>query len=423
MTRLQLHSAVLVLIVGCALPLHSTLAQRACSITFDPIVATAGAGSTAPTQITIAGTTGGMNCTEVQATIGCVSTTTKLATPDATTGRWSIVLSATEAQALGCSCSLGRIGVSAVCMKGPTVYCSPPNTMSQNITCQNCPTVQNIAWSPLSCSSRDAQGGWPVTFQANVSGNFSGRYRWNFGEAGSATNIAIEAIAPMAPAPPSAQSHTYSCPGTNTYHVELIGEGCPAGDPYYESSLTRDLTFQACGTCPQIQPISVSTSTCSATLSTSVATCASGVTGYFWNFGHPQPGSPTPQTSATVSTSTPTATHTYPYDGTYTTTVTLGGVEGGQCSRSVPVTITGCGAHPGDGPGTGGGHHDGPKHDDGGSLCGIFDWCCWLLGAFVILYIGFWVMWHYNVLPYAWYVGIAALLAGLLWIAICQPTF
>lgn len=24
-----------------------------------------------------------------------------------------------------------------------------------------------------------------------------------------------------------------SCPGTNTYHVELMGEGCPGGDPYY----------------------------------------------------------------------------------------------------------------------------------------------------------------------------------------------
>ena len=66
--------------------------------------------------------------------------------------------------------------------------------------------------------------------------------------------------------------------------------------------------------------------------------------------------------------------------------------------------------------------YNGPPDGDQ-SICGIFDWCCWLLALFVGLYIAFWVMWHYNMLPAAWYVGIGAAVALILWILICKPTF
>ena len=46
-----------------------------------------------------------------------------------------------------------------------------------------------------------------------------------------------------------------------------------------------------------------------------------------------------------------------------------------------------------------------------------------MLALFMALYILFWVSWHYNLVPYAWYIGAAALVALILWIAICQPTF
>lgn len=408
----------LILLILFSAGITDAAAQTTCPMTFDQVTAISSSPSAMPSQLTVSGTGCGA-AHEVQVTISCSGSITKHVTPDPT-GRWSISLTSAEVQSIGCSCG-ASVKVSAGCMKGSQASCLPA-TSNQTVQCKaaRCPVVTDITWNPLSCKSRPSGEGWPITFNASVTGNFSGPYIWSFGEdvitsTGEVRNTVVQP-AQATPAPPQPQTVTYKCPRTSPpYKVSLDAMGCPGGDPNHLSHAEKELLFPACGTCPQISPITVSTSKCTATLSVPVSGCTTGVSGYLWNFGFPPP----PATPVTKTSTVSTVTQDYPHDGSYTASVTLEGVESGQCSRSVQVNISGCAPPacptcPIDHNGKGG---------SGGSVCGVFDWCCWLLGLFVGLYILFWVLWHYNFLPYAWYVGAAALVALLLWIAVCKPTY
>lgn len=278
--------------------------------------------------------------------------------------------------------------------------------------CGECPVINEIIIEqiPETCEDVENAGGkWFVTVNADISNkeNVAGDYVWNFGDGEG--NVCVSSDATNAPAPDD--PYEYKCPNSGDYHITLTVD-CRI-DATYHHDLTKTITLPTCD-CPitDEDEITAVIGKCNVKFNATISgSCASAVTEYIWDFGHGDP-----QTTDSPNN----VPHTYGANGPYTVILTLGGVsdDGSTCFLKKEIEITRCIGGPPDGD-------DDKEDEEGGgiSMCGIFDWCCWLLALFVILYILFWVLWHYNVLPAAWYVGIGALAAFLVWIIICQPTF
>jgi hypothetical protein len=267
-------------------------------------------------------------CDQVDLLVTCQRQIT-IADVSVVNGQWSRSLTLAEIQAAGCSCP-GRMAVQATCKKGDANTCQIAT--KHNLQCQatKCPVISDITYAQPACSTT---GSIPVTFSAAVTGNFNGFYRWTFDGQERLQNLGGTAAAP------SSQTFTLSCPRTAPpYTVDLVAVGCPGGDPWYSADASKDVSFPACGSCPTIQPISVTpTSKCNVELRTSISGCGAGsVTEFNWDFGHSGSG-------GTQSTTVPFVTHTYPHDGTFAAKVTLGGVNAGACRGETQVTISGCG--------------------------------------------------------------------------------
>jgi hypothetical protein len=349
----------LILAIALVLPAAPRIANaQQCQLTIDPIQAVGTTGT--PTAITITGNA--PDCGRVDLTLTCQTSIQKTDIfPDAA-NRWSVTLTQTEIQAMGCSCP-DSIIIKASCGKGLAKdYCIQVISR-QLITCQKCPLIRDVIYAQPACSQMTSEGNISIRFSAQVSGNFNGLYRWTFD--GQQRIQSLNGV-PAAPAP---QTFTIRCPRTAPpYTVEFLAIGCPGGDAYYLDSRSESVAFPDCQNCPQVLPI-VTTSGCTARFSATLSGCTSGVTEYVWNFGHSPPNN-------TQSTTSPSTTHTYPSDGTYTATLTLGGINNGRCSAQVPVTITDCSS------GHDGGH---------GGGCGWKFWqcisfnLCWLFALIAFL--------------------------------------
>ncbi len=376
-------------------------------------------------------------------------------------GSWEQYVTLDTLSEINCNCG-DTIEISVACFKNKdTTDFICGESFHLDMPCEDkddCPTV-TLSANQLQCSDRNPDGTWPVQFNiTSQNDQFTGSYNLFYGDgqsesaASSTTNI----------------SHLYSCPLTYPpYSVSIMANGCES-DPFYTASDSISLEFPSCE-CPEIGDITNEINECTARFSTTVSVCSDSVPQYIWNFGD----------GSTETTNSPqSSAHSYSQNGSYDITVTLAGV-GNNCSKNTTINILDCdsdGDDPGDdddnddgddGNGNGDGDDDGNGNGDNGngdgdddddgngngdngngdgdeddgngngdddngngegdggdsSICGIFDWCCWLLALFVGLYIAFWIMWNYNIIPPAWYIGIAALIAFLLWLFICQPTY
>ena len=232
--------------------------------------------------------------------------------------------------------------------------CSPVSLAIEplSVCIDACPTIESLSIDIPSCQDVDVDAGlWPVGVDAviNNKANANGIYQWNFGD-GSAP-VVIPADAPDAPQ----TTHNYECPNTGDYHITLTVFGC-AVEEFYTTSKTETINLPACG-CPSIDDIAHEIGQCSASFNASITTvCSDAITEFIWNFGDGNTA-----TSLPADPGDPTQIeHTYDANGTYTVTLTLGGVGSG-CSSSKDIEIANC---------------RGNNGDDGGG----FDLLCFLLG-------------------------------------------
>ncbi len=356
------------------------------------------------------------------------------------------------------------ISVGISCRADDQIVCAITQVVRSDCQADDpCPRVNIDADSPV-CGNRGNDGTWPVAFEiSSQPGRFTGTYHILFGD-GTSTNLTSAQLDQD-----SRIVHSYICPrSAPPYEVTIVANGCQT-DPLHSSLDTMTIDFPGCD-CPVVEDIAHEVQGCAASFGTAIPACQESVTQYIWNFGD----------NTTLTTDSLTSPeHVYNQNGTYTVTLTLAGA-GDNCTSSTTVDITQCPQGPecgngiieypetcdgncptscddnnpctrdellgsaqecnarcrfsrildcisGDGccpPGcTRQNDRDCGNGNDDTSICGIFDWCCWLVALFMGLYILFWVMWNYNVLPTAWVIGALALAALVAWILICEPSF
>jgi hypothetical protein len=292
-------------------------------------IETIGSGGV-PTQVSISGTAPG--CGGIGLRVGCGNLIDKQVWLAGGSESWSISLNSSDVQSMQCSCGDSLV-IQATCNKWYSRTCVTSVRSTQLLRCQEkaCPIIEAIDYDiPQSCEQRTASGVSSVTFAATVSGDFTSLYSWSFNGENHTQFLAI-------PGPPTSQTFSVACPRDSPpYKVDLLAVGCPGATGPYQSFLSRDVSFPSCEACPDISAPQVHTNGCAATLNASVNGCTSGVTGYNWNFGDPSSEQPT-STSAT-----PATTHIYSSNGNYTATISLAGVNGGQCAKTIPVQVSGC---------------------------------------------------------------------------------
>jgi hypothetical protein len=303
--------------------------------------------------------------------------------------------------------------------------CDPIVGSTSVRVCSGCPKIDNgslkasFGTPPQQLDSSDPNSCVPVNTQINFEvvvsnpDNENLTLDWDYGDGSSETPPQITGN----PATAKVQ-HTYTQWRLQPYTVRVT-----LRVPQHCSSSYASLDVRVCSpptTCPQITDViptlrgapedcadgagRVATFDFQAT----VANQASVVGDYEWDFGDPNSGA-----QNTAKTSTPNASHSYgtPSPPSYTVKVKVNGPSGcAPSDRSTTVNVPGCPIV--------------PPNDDGDTNwgCGILRILLALLFAGLILTVvgGACLNWAWGVA-----VGffIAAVIALILWIIFCQPSF